>query len=152
MGSVTNMSSMFNEATSFNQDLSGWCVTNIKSEPSEFAVGSGLTAPFYPNWGSCVMTSAEEVELLPTGFALQQNYPNPFNPSTSISFELPQATNVNISVYNMLGQEVKTLVDEFRSVGVHNVTFDASGLSSGVYIYRLVTPSQSFTKQMMLLK
>jgi len=73
----------------------------------------------------------------PTNFVLMQNYPNPFNPSTTIKFELPNSSVVKLSVYDMLGREVSVLEKERRDAGVHEVTFDGSGLSSGVYFYRL---------------
>jgi len=74
---------------------------------------------------------------LPTSFTLEQNYPNPFNPSTTITFELPKASMVRLTVYDMLGREVAVIVNERRDAGVHEVRFDGSGLSSGVYLYRL---------------
>lgn len=80
-------------------------------------------------------------------FELEQNYPNPFNPSTNISFELPKAELVQLKVYNMLGQEVANLVDGRMNSGNHSVNFDASELSSGVYIYRLVAGDQAITKR-----
>jgi hypothetical protein len=94
----------------------------------------------------------EAPSVIPTVFALSQNYPNPFNPSTRIEFALPKETRVRLEVYNMLGQKVATLVDEVRSAGNHGVTFDASGLASGLYFYRLSTNEVSFLKKMMLLK
>lgn len=92
----------------------------------------------------------EEVDI--NSFSLSQNYPNPFNPSTSISFNLPQASLVSLKVYNMLGQEVATLVNELKSTGSHTVRFDASRLSSGMYIYRIQSGSFTQTKKMMLIK
>jgi len=74
---------------------------------------------------------------LPTDFALSQNYPNPFNPSTVIRFELPRESYVSLKVYTPLGQEIKTLIDGTRSAGVYEVRFDAAGLPSGMYIYRM---------------
>jgi hypothetical protein len=74
---------------------------------------------------------------LPTTFKLEQNFPNPFNPSTTIQFELPKSAHVTLTIYNILGQVVRTLVDEERPAGVHNVRFDAGRLASGVYFYRL---------------
>ncbi len=73
----------------------------------------------------------------PTSYALQQNYPNPFNPTTTIRFELPQAGYVRLSVYNLLGEELAVLVNEQRQPGVYDERFDASGLPSGTYFYRI---------------
>ncbi len=87
----------------------------------------------------------DKVELLP-------NYPNPFNPSTNIRFKLPNASRVQLSVYNTLGQEVSTLIDGRLKPGAHSVTFDASGLPSGVYIYRLEADGFSQSRKMMLVK
>ena len=75
-----------------------------------------------------------EPSNLPGKFELQQNYPNPFNPSTQISFSIPQAGNVSLKVYNVLGQEVATLMDGVKSAQTYNVTFNASALSSGVVL------------------
>jgi Secretion system C-terminal sorting domain len=73
----------------------------------------------------------------PIRASLRQNYPNPFNPSTTIKYELPRASMVSLSVYDILGREVSVLVNESKNAGVYEVKFDASGLSSGVYFYRL---------------
>jgi hypothetical protein len=88
----------------------------------------------------------------PKTFALEQNYPNPFNPSTIIRYELPKTSDVRLSVHDMLGREVSLLVNGSRDAGVHEVKFDASGLSSGVYFYRLRTGDVTQTKQLMVLK
>ncbi|MCL4550059.1 MAG: T9SS type A sorting domain-containing protein [Bacteroidetes bacterium] len=102
------------------------------------------------------------VELKPASFRLEQNYPNPFNPSTNISYQLPKGSHVTLKIYDMLGRDVATLVDEYQNAGAHNSQFSIlnSQLSSGVYFYRLVAvdPSQgsgqSFvqTKKMILMK
>lgn len=73
----------------------------------------------------------------PDSFDLNQNYPNPFNPSTKISYEMPSAGEVTLDVYNILGQHVRRLVNDYKAEGVHEVTFNAEGLTSGVYIYRI---------------
>jgi hypothetical protein len=82
------------------------------------------------------LTSVREREL-PKDFAVSQNYPNPFNPSSVIRFKLPRESYVSLRVYNPLGQEVRTLIDGTRSAGVYEVRFDAAGLPSGMYIYRM---------------
>ncbi len=88
---------------------------------------------FFP--GTAV--GVQEEQGSPRAFALAQNYPNPFNPSTTIRFELPVSSDVRLGVYDVLGREVSALVNERRDAGVHEVKFDGSGLSSGVYFYRL---------------
>lgn len=89
----------------------------------------------------------------PEVFALEQNYPNPFNPSTRIQFALPQTSNVTLEVYDMLGRKVATLINgEQMSAAFHTVNFDASALSSGMYIYRIEAGNFVSTKKMMLIK
>ncbi|MDP2207860.1 MAG: T9SS type A sorting domain-containing protein [Bacteroidota bacterium] len=102
---------------------------------------------FRSKWYSAVETypiNVKEVVAgnLPTQYALSQNYPNPFNPSTTIKYALPQASQVNLSVFNTLGQRVALLVDGKQEAGYHEMNLDASGFTSGVYFYRLsVSPS-----------
>ncbi len=98
-----------------------------------------------------VVSNEEETDEA-FSFRLNQNYPNPFNPSTSISFRIPEAGAVSLKVFNVLGQEVATLVDQRMNAGEHNIEFDASGLSSGIYIYRLKTEGAELSKKMMLVK
>ncbi len=94
----------------------------------------------------------EPGSALPGRFALAQNYPNPFNPATKIEFTLPKTSPVQLRVYNMLGQEVATLVNETVSAGSHIVSFDGAHLASGIYIYRIVAGSFASTMKMVLLK
>ena len=88
----------------------------------------------------------------PVQYKLSQNYPNPFNPSTSIRFEIPKSGFVKLAVYDILGKEVATLVNDKREAGSYYVDFNASGLSSGVYFYKLITNDFTDIKKMMLLK
>ncbi|HEX2866970.1 MAG TPA: T9SS type A sorting domain-containing protein, partial [Ignavibacteriales bacterium] len=91
--------------------------------------------------------------LVPSEFTLTQNYPNPFNPSTTIRFTVPQMSNVTLKVYNIVGQEVATLVNnQTMSAGKYQVDWNASRLASGVYLYSLEAGSVHITKKMMLLK
>jgi hypothetical protein len=93
------------------------------------------------------------VEELPSRVRLRNNYPNPFNPSTTPTYELPEATPVRLTVYDVLGRHVRTLVDkQIQPAGRHQVTFEARGLPSGMYLYRLETEARSISKVMMLAK
>jgi fibronectin-binding autotransporter adhesin len=105
-----------------------------------------------------VKSTGVVIAELPTVFALQQNYPNPFNPTTNISFDIPQNSSVKIVIYDMLGREVSTLVNANYAPGRYTVPFNASKLSSGIYIYRMTSQSSSdqkmftSTKKLMLVK
>ena len=94
----------------------------------------------------------ETVSVLPEKYALYQNYPNPFNPSTTIAFDLPESGAVKLTVYDVLGREVKTLLNGRRSAGRYEVRFDASDLASGVYLYRLEAGRHFLTRRMLLVK
>lgn len=101
---------------------------------------------------SSISTDAETEETIPETIQLGQNYPNPFNPSTTIPFELSDPAHVTISVFNVLGQKVATITDEMYTAGSHRIRFDASHLSSGVYLYRLQAGNTIQTKKLMLVK
>ena len=105
-----------------------------------------------PYWFSGLTAVKQHVASLATVFTLAQNYPNPFNPSTQIDFSIPQQSNVQLKVYNTLGQLVATLVNGNLSAGMHSVNFDARNLASGLYIYRLSAGNFTSVKKMMLLK
>ncbi|MGB9665569.1 MAG: T9SS type A sorting domain-containing protein, partial [Ignavibacteria bacterium] len=94
-----------------------------------------------------------EHEILPDKFVLKQNYPNPFNPSTVIEYNLPEASNVTLKIYDLMGREVKTLVNgEFQTKGLYKYFVYSNDLSSGVYFYQLKTDKYSAVKKMMLIK
>ena len=94
-----------------------------------------------------------EVELgAPTKFSLYQNYPNPFNPTTKINYDLVKDGNVSLKIYNMSGKEIATLVNGFNTSGYHSVTFDATGISSGIYYYKLESNGVSKVMKMALIK
>jgi len=100
-----------------------------------------------------MVSDVREVEnSFPSDFTLEQNYPNPFNPSTNIRFSLPEANQVTLRVYDMIGQEVVTLVNEFINAGSYEVTFDASNLPTGIYTYSLTAGNFQSVKKMMLIK
>jgi len=129
-------------------DLS-YFVTNAGldfSEPTWFDISQG---------NSITVTGAVAVEdegILATEYNLRQNYPNPFNPSTTITFSIPESGNVKLTVFNSLGEEVTTLVNEYVSAGLKTVTFEAVTNFSGVYYYRMETSNFVDTKKMILLK
>jgi hypothetical protein len=125
----------------FNEELELKIVTYTNSTIDILKLiinASNVSNEFYSN-------KPEKVEL-------SQNYPNPFNPSTQIQYALPEATEVTLEVFNSVGQKVMELVNGQKSAGYHTATFDASGLSSGLYLYKLTTPLFTQTKKMLLIK
>jgi hypothetical protein len=90
--------------------------------------------------------------IFPDNYRLLQNYPNPFNANTTIRFILPKAGDVELAIYDLLGRQIDVIIDEYMEAGIHNVDFNASYLSSGVYFYRLRAGDVVETKRMVLLK
>jgi hypothetical protein len=122
----------------------------LGSDLSLYAVGM-----FYYSvikYSQSIPTGAEQIPETPEKFSLEQNYPNPFNPTTRISYSIPSPAYISLKVYDMLGNEVVTLVNEERLAGNYTVTFNASSLSSGTYFYKLQAGSFIETKKMLLLK
>lgn len=99
-----------------------------------------------------VDVASEDENEIPQSFFVDQNFPNPFNPSTVIRYGLPVASDVTITIYNTLGQQVKTLTQGYKNAGMHEVTFDASNMSSGLYIYRVAAGEMNVTKSMVLVE
>ena len=99
-----------------------------------------------------MIVGVEDDVTAPADFSLGQNYPNPFNPSTRITYSLAVQSNVSLKVYDILGNEVVTLVNTTQGTGVYEVNFNASNLASGLYFYTLKAGSFTSTKKMMLLK
>ena len=89
---------------------------------------------------------------MPKAYNIEQNFPNPFNPSTTITYQIPNDGQVTIKVFDVLGREVKTLVDEFKPANWYSVVFDASHLSSGMYFYSIHAGDYNAVKKMMLIK
>ncbi len=89
---------------------------------------------------------------IPSTYDLKQNYPNPFNPSSTISYQLPASGWVTLKIYDLLGREVVTLVNEIQEAGYKSITFDASSLPSGLYFYRIIAGSFTDIKKMLVVK
>jgi hypothetical protein len=98
------------------------------------------------------VVSVIDEPVIPAEFRLEQNFPNPFNPGTTIQFQLPAESHVTLIIYDVLGQEVATLIDEKREAGKYIMQFDGSNITSGIYFYRLHAGSYIETKKFMLLK
>ncbi|UCC79513.1 MAG: T9SS type A sorting domain-containing protein [Candidatus Zixiibacteriota bacterium] len=118
-----------------------WGMGGPRSDMGAYGGGDSLITGIFDNMPS-----------MPDRFMLLQNYPNPFNAQTTIRFVLPQSQNVLLTVYDLLGRRVEKIIDEYMQAGVHNINFDASNLSSGVYFYRLEAGDRVETKRMVLLK
>ena len=102
---------------------------------------------------SSLISDVEEKEIsIPADFKLEQNFPNPFNPSTEITYAIPQPVNVTLKIYNISGKEVATLVDSKKREGDYTVRWDASGFSSGLYLYKMTAGAYTQVKRMLLLK
>jgi hypothetical protein len=116
-------------------------------------IGVGGNGEWSPanNFTRAALTHNEDVSS-PITFELHQNFPNPFNPSTQIQFSLPSSSHVTIEIFNTIGQRVHVLLDEMKTQGSHSITFDARGLTSGMYLYRLTTPEFTQTRMMSLVK
>jgi hypothetical protein len=99
-----------------------------------------------------LVTGVSEKNSLPTVYSLMQNYPNPFNPTTTINYDLPNQSNVNLKIYNIVGEEVATLINEEQNAGRYQIQWDASRLASGIYFYKLRAGSFVETKKMILIK
>ena len=94
-----------------------------------------------------------EVEIFPPAkFSLEQNFPNPFNPTTTIKWQTPKEAFQTLKIFDVLGNEVATLVSEVKPAGLHQIEFDASALASGLYFYQLKYEGLTFTKKMLMIK
>ena len=95
---------------------------------------------------------SQMLSRIPSDFRLDQNYPNPFNPSTVIRYQLPAESRVTLKIFNLLGQEIETLVNDLLPAGTHEATWEAEGSASGVYFYQLQAGAFFDTKKLLLLK
>ena len=152
---------LFKDGTS-NQTLTNWVYFESGSDLGGYRQPSGgdtlnivRRKPFLPGdslFFSTTIVNSIDDEIKPAYFQLHQNYPNPFNPSTKISFSLPSTANVKLVIYDILGREIKTIIQKELSAGNYKFSFDGSTFSSGVYFYRLQAGSYIETKKMLLLK
>ncbi|MBU1039165.1 T9SS type A sorting domain-containing protein [Patescibacteria group bacterium] len=161
---IVNFDATYGDGTSYNADLSiypnlevGYNPSHVYSTKGVYTVNLKLydyhNLPVNTNFTVTIEDNVTSIETsLPTEFQLYQNYPNPFNPTTNIQYSLPEPAEVSLIIYDMLGREVVTMVNEYKNAGVHNVKFDASSLSTGVYIYRIVAGKFVETKKMTLMK
>jgi hypothetical protein len=94
----------------------------------------------------------EGPNLLDISYILSQNYPNPFNPSTTIEYEIKEAGHITLKIYDMLGAEIETLINEWKPIGKYKIRFTADNLAAGVYLYRLTSQNYTHTRKMILLK
>jgi len=104
------------------------------------------------NEADATVLSTDPTLNVPDSYALSQNYPNPFNPVTTLSFDLPEANQVKVTVHNLLGEVVVTLVDDYRPAGRYTIQWDAREFPSGMYLVRMESGTYGFTRKMMLLK
>ena len=130
---------------------------NVSADSVEYRLKQIDTDGQFEYYGTTIQVSLRSItdindDVLVYEYALEQNYPNPFNPSTVISYSLPKASNVKLIIYNMLGQEVATLVNTKQNSGIYNVEFNASNLTSGIYFSRLTSGVYSSIKKMLLIK
>ncbi|MHB8336277.1 MAG: T9SS type A sorting domain-containing protein [Ignavibacteriaceae bacterium] len=125
---------------------------NISSDQTLQAAGTDGKPLGDLNWFPEHKGVAQVSSNVPSNFSLSQNYPNPFNPTTVIDYTAPKASYVSLKVYNILGQKVATLYQGFQKAGTYKTDFDASRLSSGVYLYRLMSNGFTMTKKMILMK
>tara|TARA_R100001129_G_scaffold73538_3_gene50133 strand:- start:70867 stop:72240 length:1374 start_codon:yes stop_codon:yes gene_type:complete len=135
--------------------ISDWTnAPQTRDDIAQFLITSNLDVVYVDNvyLYKGMPVSIENPYEVPATFALDQNYPNPFNPSTNISYSIPENGKVSLEVYNIQGQKVTTLVNEQKSAGSYTVTFDASNLASGVYMYRLVSKNSVQVRKMLLIK
>ena len=154
------LASLYQYNPSYNQVSSSALAELEKKWPS--ALDPGLISALNTGMGSASPTSPtsqnrpvgvtnDSIDSAPLKFELG-NYPNPFNPTTVIKYEVPKETHVTITIYDVLGRKVETLVDGIETAGIHEVTYDGSRLASGVYFYRLTTPTYSKVMKMLTLK
>jgi hypothetical protein len=155
------------QSTSFKMDYSSFMNSYFQAENESMSIVGFLGSPFLKGGSSQnfrfvddvffaghVVSASEDLSKIgiPDKYELLQNYPNPFNPSTTIKYSIPEEGFVNLTVYNIIGQDVAELVNEHMRAGYYEVTFNANNLSSGFYVYRITSGKFIETRKMVLLK
>ncbi len=146
-----------------NGDMDVICLANVDGDPADeviytqgYSRGNPTDAPMpiiILDSHYTPVSTEQQVNTVPAQFFVDQNYPNPFNPSTQIKFGIPEASNVDLRVYDVLGREIAVLIDnEYLGAGSYNTKFDAVNLASGIYIYKLTAGTKSVSQKMQLLK
>ncbi len=152
-GGLEELNQVYSSLLTSGSDL--YTALDISSD-GQYIVGYGLNGATGQDEGYLLAvsgaSSVDETQINPGNFLLHQNYPNPFNPSTIISWQSPVSSYQTLKVFDILGNEVATLVDEFKPAGKYEVEFDASEIPSGVYFYQLKTENFIETKKMILLR
>jgi len=171
VSSANNLSYMFQAAESFNQDISTWDVINVwqmtnmfgdalpLSDENKCAIHTSfsLNNDWDYDWSESCELSSSEFSFRPEDFSTYQNHPNPFNPKTTLKYDLPKDSFVDITIYDMLGNVVNNLVNTNQSSGYKSIQWDATNnqgepVSAGVYLYKIQAGDFVDTKKMILLK
>ena len=138
----------------FNNSTGNNPFTLTAPGPGEYRVNAGHKSPL--RWDSVLVsisvTDVQENSLNQAAYKLYSNYPNPYNPSTTFTYSLPEESLTSLKIYDAIGNEVAVVVDEIKSAGSHQIEFDATGLSSGIYYYTLQAGSFRETRKMVLLR
>ncbi|MCB0732404.1 MAG: T9SS type A sorting domain-containing protein, partial [Ignavibacteriae bacterium] len=106
----------------------------------------------YSDIKDIIITSISKENVLPTSYTLYQNYPNPFNPSTNINFDIVENTNVSLIIFNVLGEEVKNVINQKLNAGAYSINVNFENIESGIYFYRISTNNFTETKKMIFIK
>ena len=146
----STFSSGFNNSKTSNIEIVSAAGQNFAGDSK--ADNTKIVSGFLSNYSVALTDAKENEQSFPTKFELSQNYPNPFNPSTTISYSIPQASNIKLEVFNILGEKIASLVNGFTQSGNHHVLWNAGNCASGIYFYRISSKDLVQTKKMMLLK
>ena len=146
-GTFSNGFEVSNSTDLITISITGQSFSGISTNSNSQIISGFLGASDY------IITDIQDKQrIIPTVYNLYQNYPNPFNPSTTIKYSIPQLSFVTLKIYDILGREVTSLVNEEQAVGVYKIQFNSNKLSSGVYFYRITANSFVDTKKFIILK